>query len=186
MNITKCFIFFLSVDVVTLSLHLPYLLHSIPPVRSDYHHTRIVYQMPDDLSDFDNFIVLSDNPVIVLQRFKTDRKYKVITIAIPPCLLAEIQNSLKLIPRDHLSCRFAHEPYNSEGAFNTWANRVLKAKCCNSHISLTTLRHVFITRRDLKLEQDEVAKLMGHSIDQLRKYLWHSWLKEQEISSKDC
>ena len=61
----------------------------------------------------------------------------------------------------------------------------------NNNINLTTLRHIYISRRDLEVEkmsglqQDEIAKQMGHSIEQQRKYLWHTWLNKQESNIID-
>ena len=49
------------------------------------------------------------------------------------------------------------------------------------------LRHIYVSREDLALESksgleaNEIAKLMGHSVDQQRKYMWHSWLKKKEL-----
>ena len=46
------------------------------------------------------------------------------------------------------------------------------------------MRHVYISRRDLKIEElsgterQKIATLMQHGVDQQSKYLWHSWLKE--------
>ena len=60
----------------------------------------------------------------------------------------------------------------------------LKSKI-NDNFNLTTFRHIYITRRDLKLEEksglerDEIAKIMGHSIATQQNYLWHTYEKEQ-------
>ena len=53
------------------------------------------------------------------------------------------------------------------------------------------LRHIYITRRDLKLEQmsgterDKIAKIMGHGVAQQQKYLWHRHHIDQDISEND-
>ena len=50
-------------------------------------------------------------------------------------------------------------------------------------MTLTMLRHIYICRRDLMLEEksglerEQIAKVMGHSVAQQQKYLWHSWLR---------
>lgn len=164
----------------------------IPPVRNDYHQTKIVREIPSDMDAFDNFIVLSDEkPVIILQKYKTAAVYGMLVIDIPPKLQKEIELSLVKMPRDHLfvSTRTG-KPYDLEGTFNTWANRALKNMFGKTNFSLTTLRHIYISRRDLMLEersgldQEKIAKLMGHSIEQQRKYLWHSWLRKIEAPPK--
>ena len=77
----------------------------------------------------------------------------------------------------------------SENTFNKWANRILK-RIFNDKFTLSTLRHIFITRRDLQmetksgLEQEKLARQMGHSIEQQKQYMWHIWLQEQEGKSK--
>ena len=99
---------------------------------------------------------------------------------------------MKKNPRQHLfiSTRF-QKPYselkNPEGSFNSWANKTLKS-IFNEDFSLTMLRHIYISRRDLKLEEqsgterNKIAKQMGHSVEQQGRYLWHSWLRSVKPS----
>lgn len=159
----------------------------IPPVRSDYYKTQIVKTI-DDAND-DNFIVLDNkHPYIVLKKYKTSKKYGVIYIDIPNTLYQEILSSLKKNPREYLfvSTR-THKAYDQEGTFNRWANRKLKSIFGKKNFSISMLRHIYISRRDLKLEeksgleQEQIAQLMGHSIEQQRKYLWHTWLKQKDM-----
>jgi tetrahydromethanopterin S-methyltransferase subunit G len=161
----------------------------IPPVRSDYYKTKIVDKLPESESN-DNLIVIDEKKsFIVLKKYKTSKKYGIIYIDLPNTLVKEIQKSLKLNPREYLfvSSR-TNAPYNVEGTFNTWANRTLKTIFGKKNFSMTMLRHIYISRRDLKLEeqsgldQEKIAKLMGHSIEQQRKYMWHTWLKKDDIS----
>lgn len=158
----------------------------IPPVRSDYASTRIYHTKDVVPSDYDgNYVVLDDMPRVMLQKYKTKKTYKVINITLPPKAVTEIYQSLILQPRGFLfvSTR-SGKPYENEKTFNTWANRTLKDIFANKHINLTMLRHIYISRRDLELEtksgleQKKIADIMGHSIDQQRKYMWHSWLKK--------
>lgn len=152
----------------------------IPPVRSDYDKVKIYYTQGDYR---DNHIVLNNNPYIILENYKTAKRYHILKIHIPNELETVIKESLKLKPREYLFVRKNGTTYTSN-TFNKWANRTLKKLFDNKNISLTTLRHIYISRRDLKLEErsglqrKEIAKIMGHSVEQQQKYLWHTYLKE--------
>ena len=156
----------------------------IPPVRSDYHKVKIykdVKQIPDDNS---NYLVLNKKPYIGLRKYKTSKTYKTIQIDIPNELQKEIEASLKMYPREYLFVQKNGTSFDKPNTFNKWANRLLKTNI-NENFSLTTFRHIYITRRDLKLEEksgierDEVARIMGHSIATQQNYLWHTYEKEK-------
>lgn len=160
----------------------------IPPVRSDYFLTKIFNKMPTTVNEEENFIVLDDEEktyFLCLQKYKTSKRYKILIIDLPEVLVNEIKESIKIIPRNHLfvSCK-DHKPYNKENTFNRWANRTLQNITKKPTFTLTMLRHLYISRPDLDiqdkcgLERKEIAKKMGHSIEQQRKYLWHSWLRK--------
>lgn len=160
----------------------------IPPVRSDYVQTRIFTRESQSDKCSGNYIILTKkNPRLILNKYKTAKTYKTLTIDIPPTLYKEIKNSLEEKSRDYLfvSSRTG-EPFEEANTFNKWANRTLKKITNKPKFSISMLRHIFITRRDLKLEeksgleQEKIAKLMGHSIEQQRRYLWHSWIKKEE------
>ena len=96
-----------------------------------------------------------------------------------------IKESLKLQPRKYLFIQKNGEPYDKPNTFNRWANRKLKSLFGKKNISLSTLRHIYITRRDLKLEEksglerSKVANVMGHSVGTQQNYLWHTYVKEK-------
>lgn len=156
----------------------------IPPARSDYHKTRIYTKKPHQDTE-GNYIVLNNNPTLVLQDFKTAKIYKKIEIQLPPELVNDIQKSLDIFPRKYLfvSPR-TNTPFDIPSSFNTWANRILKNITGKKEFTLSMLRHIYITRRDLKLEeksgleQDEIARAMGHSISTQRRYMWHTYEKD--------
>jgi integrase len=157
----------------------------IPPVRSDYYHTRIYREIPPTFgTSTENHIVLNKkSPFLVLEKYKTAKTYGLIVIDLPQKLVNEIEISLVEYPRNYLFTSPLGNPFDKENTFNKWANRILKRLFNKKNITLSMLRHIYISRRDLKLEeksgleQQQIAKLMGHSIEQQRKYLWHSWLK---------
>jgi integrase len=159
---------------------LLYMYTAIPPVRSDYYNTKIYYKKPDtDDVSMVNYIVMTKKPYIVLNKYKTAKKYKTIIIEIPDDLKKEIEMSLEKYPREYLFVsKRTLLPFDKENTFNKWANRTLKAYIKNEMFSLTTLRHIYISRRDLKLEektglqQELVASKMGHSIGMQKNYMW--------------
>lgn len=164
---------------------LLFMYTEIPPVRNDYHTMRIYKKKPK--FDVGNYFIMNKDPMIILNEFKTDKTYEQIKITIPQSLLKEIQESLKAQPRDYLFTSGRDNlPYNSDNTFSKWANRTLK-QVFKNNMSLTTLRHIYITRRDLKLEEKsgterkEIAKIMAHSLEQQQKYLWHTWVKDNMI-----
>ena len=162
---------------------LVFMYTEIPPVRNDYHNLRIYKSKPK--YNTGNFLVIGTWRIF-LNDYKTDKTYETIEIDIPPVLQKEISHSLEALPRDYLfvSSR-TNKPYLSANSFVQWANRSLKA-IFNNNMSLTTLRHVYISRRDLALEtksgteRKNIARIMGHSLEQQQRYLWHSWLKENK------
>lgn len=160
----------------------------IPPLRCDYYKIRILKKIPDILNENENLLIMSESQsIIILTKYKTSKKYGTLFINIPDSLINEIKSSLSKFPRDFLFVSKSGKPYNNENTFNHWANKTLKIILGNNNISLTTLRHIYISRRDLKLEdksgleQEIIAKQMGHSIEQQRKYLWHTWLNKKTI-----
>ena len=65
----------------------------------------------------------------------------------------KIKLSLNKNPRNFLfTSPRNNEPYKSN-TFNRWVNRTLKKLTGKENISINTLRHIYVTRRDLKLEE---------------------------------
>ena len=157
----------------------------IPPVRSDYDKIGIYKNEKIVKDGIDNFLILNKNPYLVITKYKTSKTYKDIKIDLPKKLVSEIKASLKLKPRDFLFIQKNGEPYDKPNTFNRWANRTLKKIFGKKNISLSTLRHIYITRRDLKLEEKsglerkEIADVMGHSVATQQNYLWHTYVKEK-------
>lgn len=165
---------------------LLYMYTAIPPARNDYHNLRIYYKKPK--YDVGNYLVFrkKKNSFIVLNEFKTSKTYDSISIHVPPDLYDEIETSITREPRDYLFVSTQNgKPYQSANTFSRWANRTLKA-IFNNDMSLTTLRHIYISRRDLQLEtksgleRKRIADTMGHSLNQQQRYMWHTWIKEKE------
>lgn len=155
----------------------------VPPLRSDYNLVAI-YKNDKDIK-YNNYLILNKNPYLVITKYKTAKTYKDIKIDLPKKLVKEIKESLKLKPREFIFVQKNGKPYEKSNTFNRWANRTLKSLFDKKNISLSTLRHIYITRRDLKLEEksglerNKIAHMMGHSVGTQQNYLWHTYEKEK-------
>ena len=174
-----------SYDKLLLSMYT-----MIPPVRSDYDKIAIYSNENNIDTEINNYLIWNKTPFIVLRKYKTSKTYKNLKIEIPNNLKKEIQKSLNKYPRKFLFVQKNKEPYDKPNTFNRWANRRLKNIFNNDNFSLKILRNIYITRRDLKLEnksgleRNKIAKIMGHSIGTQQNYLWHTYEKEDLSKNK--
>lgn len=149
----------------------------IPPVRSNFANLKIFQTTPKQKPK-GNYIVLGDDPVLVIQQHKTEKNFQEIRSPLPDALVKQIHLSLEKVPRDYLFVSTRdHTAFKTERAFNAFANRIL-SKVIKPTFSLTTFRHVFLSRTDLDLknktglELQKFADLMGHSVGQQKKYIF--------------
>jgi len=149
----------------------------IPPMRSDYWKTEIIKSNKYAPST-DNYICLNP-PQLILQKYKTSKTYGKLIIDLPQELIDEIKINIKKIPRKYLFVSpIDNKQFNNNCSFNKWANNKLKKIFNNDYISLTFLRHIYISRKDLNLinksglEREIIAKKMAHSLNQQQKYVW--------------
>lgn len=151
----------------------------IAPVRNDYHRLRIYHESPQHSEG--NFIVLGGVNRMFLHEFKTAHRYKKIEIDIPKELVKLINRSLKLHPRDYVFVQKNGEPYASEKTFDAWANYNLKKVLNNEHVTLTMLRHIYITDKCSGVmsfkERKNISTAMGHSVEMQLKYAFHNKMK---------
>lgn len=171
-----------SIDKLLLSMYT-----MIPPVRSDFDKLIIYNDESLVTDDFDNYLILNNSPKIVLRKYKTSKIHKNNEIKLPNNLVKQIKLSLKKNPRKFLFVSSRNnEMFNKPNSFNRWANRLLKKLFDKKNISITMFRHIYITRRDLKLEEksglerNKIAKAMGHSVSTQQNYLWHTYEKNKD------
>lgn len=160
-----------SDDRLLLSLYT-----MIPPLRSNFDNVKILNKDSNDNKN--NYIVLTeDKNQLILNRYKTAPTYDKIIINLPDDLVSEINESLKQKPRDYLFVEHGNKPYTKANSWNAWANRRLK-KLFNTDFSLTMFRHIYLSNKDLKLnektlkERKKISDIMGHSLDTQSKYIW--------------
>jgi integrase len=155
----------------------------IPPVRNDYAQTRIFKRTPRDKNAAGNYVVFNaSNPVVVLQEYKTCKRYNEIATPIPRLLYNEIKASLEKLPREYLFISpMTGEMYNNENTFSKWANGTLQ-NIFDRPVTLTTLRHSFLSQEEMQsklrestvLERENVSRAMGHSVSMQEGYIWRN------------
>lgn len=145
----------------------------IPPVRADYFATEILKDATEQPTE-DNYIILSEKK-LVLQNFKTARKYEKIETIMPKALMDELTESLRLEPRKYLFTTEKKKLAFSREAFSQWANRQL-SDVFHKQMNLTVLRHIYITSKinakTPPMEMRKIAQQMGHSRALQRVYEW--------------
>jgi hypothetical protein len=150
----------------------------IEPVRSDFDLVKLYLEKPEK-SETPNFLVIGKTSGnLYLNEYKTSNHYDHDPIELPKELLEEIKVSLKKFPREYLFVDKQGLPYTKPATFNRWANRVVKTVLKNESITLTSFRHIYLSRPDLKLEEKtigerkKIAKNMGHSLSTQKTYVW--------------
>lgn len=156
-----------SIEKLLFSFYL-----DIPPLRADFYEI-ILYKDTDTVDKSKNYI---KNNTLFLHNFKTSKLYKEIKIPLPKSIIDELNASLLILPRKYLFINKQKKPFK-KNSFTKWANLIFK-KYINSSFSINMFRHIYISRKDLKLntksglEQNKIASKMGHSIETQHKYMW--------------
>jgi hypothetical protein len=189
----------------------------IPPVRNNYWNFKI-YKTEEEINDNnENYMIMNiknpmkfkeneilmvdddenisieDNNIkgktmFVFNSYKTSKYYSTIYLIIPDRLKREIEYSLKKDPRKILFYSTKNkEPYKNSTIFTLWYMTNME-KYFKKRINLNNMRHIYITRRDLKLERksreirQKYSKIMGHSLDTQDIYRWTEFVKEDEMT----
>lgn len=143
----------------------------IPPLRSDYNKVYIYHSIQDKYEE-DNYILLTEKPVLVLNEFKTKKNKQKYEKELPKELVDEIKASLKTQPRDWIFIDRSGEPYNS-GSFTKWANRTFKS-LFDKPLTISLIRHSFINNTDFNkttvAEKHRIAEDMAHTVGTQDRY----------------
>jgi len=146
----------------------------LPPVRADYFEVRL--NPPTAIRDdpHSNYIQL-ETKTLVIRDFKTAKTYEEIKHTLPEPLYETLTQSLKQTPRNYLFVMPSDptRPYD-RGGFSKWANKVLSS-LFNVSMTLTSLRHLFISTLDFNARSSELEKIgnaMGHSLSMQKGYQW--------------
>lgn len=157
----------------------------IPPLRQDFNSVEILRRKPRnyrvnglDLTlwpkspemTLKNFIVLNrQTQKLVMNEYKTATHYGMFETVLPPDLVNVIEASLKQHPRYFLFCDMEGKAY-SAGSFTWFSNSTLKELFGNKNISVSMLRHSYISSQDYnkmsETERQKMASSMLHSVQE--------------------
>jgi hypothetical protein len=145
----------------------------IPPVRADYFATQIVpFGVTPEQPNYIEHDATHSH--LVITDFKTSRLYKKITHDLPAELHAQLVQSLEANPRKYLFVNKFGEPFNRY-TFSHWANQQLES-IFKKGLTLTMLRHMFISTIDFNNSTPEelqvIGHQMGHHVNQQLLYKW--------------
>lgn len=153
------------------------LILDITPKRSDFGSVRI-YKDNEPVNDNkNNFIVVKskgniDSSYLVMNKYKTAKTYKRYEEDLSSKFINVLKQSMRRYPRTYLFVDTEGNPYNNN-TYGTYFSRTFNDLFGKAG-GVSLLRHSYISERlnngksDNELE--EIAHLMGHSLDQQRSY----------------
>jgi integrase len=117
-----------------------------------------------------------ENPRLVLNDYKTKKKYGTIQIPIPPALYELIQECRKaeICKNEYVFTNSIGQPYD-RNQYSGYALRTLK-RIFGRPVTLVALRHSYTSsvidyNRPIR-ELKAIATSMGHSVSAQKKYQW--------------
>ena len=151
----------------------------IEPLRADFGVLKVVEKQPPSTDQgVANFIVMQPNGTgqLVLNAYKTSKKYGRFEREIPDALLNVIRASLSTQPRAYLFVDEQGKPYVIKNSYIRYANRIF-AKIFGKNLTIRLLRHAFISNLDFNGSTPatliEHSKMMLHSIGMQQMYRRH-------------
>ena len=136
------------------------------PMRADFGQLRLYFEgrdaVPTEKSD-DNYIIISPQPGhsrIILNTYKTSRKYGAFQRIIPDELVHVIVKSVHLTPREYLFTDETGNPYSKRNTYTKMVNRILE-RLFKKRLTISLLRHAFISGIDFN--ESTPGQLMQYS-----------------------
>jgi len=154
------------------------LILEITPKRSDFGSVRIYKEKePTGDASKSNFMVIKskgslDSSYLVMNKYKTAKTYKRYEEDLSSKFVNVLKQSMRRYPRAYLFVDTQGNPYNNNG-YGRYFSRTF-GELFGKEGGVSLLRHSYISERlgngksDKELE--EIAHLMGHSLDQQRSY----------------
>jgi integrase len=142
----------------------------IEPLRQNFGDVKLCKK---DLGcDDKNFLILPKG-VLVLNKYKTARRYGRYERELPGPLMDIIHESLRQYPREHLFVGSDGGPYTSQNGFTQFSNKTLR-RIFGKRFTVSMMRHSFISGLDFNREVPaslfEKAKNMAHSLTTQQMY----------------
>lgn len=134
----------------------------IEPLRADFGVLKIVEKMPPATEGTGNYLVMQSNGTghLVLNSYKTSKKYGRFEREIPDALMNVVRASLSSQPRAYLFVDEHDKPYIKKNSYIRYANRIF-AKIFGKNFTIRLLRHAFVS--NLNFNASTPATLIGHS-----------------------
>lgn len=140
----------------------------VPPKRLDLGELAVYKTKPASYDG--NYVIVPTKGQckLVLQQYKTFKRYGVITDVLPAKLASALRASLKAFPREHVFGRMNPDQY---GYF---IRKVTKAYA-GKESGINDIRHAYISERCVAskvtiTELQAIARSMGHNTDMQSKY----------------
>lgn len=146
----------------------------IPPSRADFNRVKLYHgKFPTSGNLEPNYIhITSRGMKLVLNEYKTNKKYGRLEQELPPALVKEIQENLRIFPREWLFTDRTGAPY-SANAFTKWVSRRFR-ELFDKPLTITLIRHAYINALDTDnmtiAERNEIGRKMGHDWVQQSRY----------------
>lgn len=158
--------------------HYQYVLFAmylnIKPKRADLGNVYLgqtISDIPREYINDLNYIVLTGYPRLVMNRYKTQERYKRIVEPLTPELVEVLQDSLKKYPRTHLitQSRRPFKPYDLNNSYAQFVKRAFDANFDGRSMSASLWRHVYVAENvDFVNTPNDVlmrnARLSGQSL----------------------
>jgi hypothetical protein len=161
-----------------IQVYILYNIYTRLPMRNDVSGMtittkRLYNKLSEDEKKENNYLVVERNKMFfVLNQFKTSKKYKELDIDVPKDLEKLLRFYIrvnKLSNGDVLFTSSTGKPLSR----NALSQLFLKTskKYLDKSISTTMLRKIVLSNKfaDVKKEQEEMAKITGHSVDTMNK-----------------
>lgn len=151
--------------------HMEFMLFAVlvnmNPKRADLGNIRIYDKDPHQET---NYIFLSPNPKLVLNKYKTAKFHGKLEEMIPFELLILIKKSILSNPREYLFVDNTGKPYEKNNSYSQFVRRAF-LKHFGKLMGVSLWRHVYINanvdfNNDTFEDLEEGARLRGHSVMQ--------------------
>lgn len=148
----------------------------IEPLRQDFGALRILVDREPPAGARGNYLAIAADGSwgkLVLNKYKTAKRYGTYERDLPPALLAIITANLIAHPRAYLFVDESGMPYAVKNSFTQFSNRALK-RLFGKNLTVSMLRHSHISAVDFNAatpgELLQKAKNMGHSLPMQQLY----------------
>lgn len=148
----------------------------IEPLRQDYGALRIIVDKSPPEGSTTNYLQIAKDGTwgnIILNSYKTSKKYGKFERPLPPTLLGIIKASLLAYPRAYLFVDEHGQPYRISNSFTQFSNRTLK-RLFGKNFTVSLMRHSHISNIDFNAstpgELFAKSKNMAHSIGMQQLY----------------